>query len=370
MIKINEGLSFDDVLIAPGFSDVLPTGVNLSTVLVGDINLNVPVLSAAMDKVTDHVMAIAMAQAGGLGVIHRNFSKDAQLNEVRLVKSVKGNSDVACVDSRGFLRAGAAIGTSDDFLNHAESLITSGVDVLVLDTAHGHSSRVIEVFKKIKERFPTQLIIVGNIATADAARSLAEIGVDAVKVGIGPGSICTTRVMSGVGVPQFTAIAEVVDALSSSSAKKIPVIADGGIKNSGDIAKAIAAGADSVMIGSLFAGTDEAPGEKFEKDGKFYKKYRGMGSIAAMKSGSSDRYFQKQDAKLVAEGVEGAVPYKGAVNDVLFQLMGGLRASMGYTGNKNIDNMRRNCSFVRMTASGLRESRVHDVIFLADAPND
>jgi IMP dehydrogenase len=478
-------LTFDDVLLLPGHSEILPRDADIRTRLCRDILLNVPLLSSAMDTVTEAEMAIAMARLGAIGILHKNMSPAHQAREVRRVKKamtgvildpvtlgpesslrearalmrerginglpiVEGpkvvgiltNRDlryernldrpvagamtreglVTCApgtdlehardlmqehrvekllvvdgdgilrglitfkdleahtrhpqanrDERGRLRCGAAVGVGADRLDRVAALVEAGVDLIVIDTAHGHSEGVLRSARVIRDTWPDLPIIVGNIATAEACEAVIAAGADAVKVGIGPGSICTTRVVAGVGVPQLTAIAECAKV---ATAKGVPLIADGGIKFSGDIAKAVAAGADAVMIGSLFAGTDEAPGEMVLYQGRSYKNYRGMGSVEAMKAGSSDRYFQDdvgdpeaETRKLVPEGIVGRVPYKGPVSDTVFQLVGGLKASMGYTGNATIAAMKANARFVRMTAAGLRESHVHDVIITRESPN-
>ena len=479
---IPEALTFDDVLLLPAESAVLPTGVDTQTRLTNSIPLNIPLVSAAMDTVTESTMAIAMAQAGGIGVIHRNMSVEAQaaevyrvkrfeaglvldpvtispdstIGELRAVKSQHGfsgfpviddsgalvgiitNRDIrfvsddsvkvstmmttevvtvpehvdpeiakkllhqhrieklivtddegrcagmmtvrdiqrsrdnpkSCKDSQGRLRVAAATGTGDKGVARALALYETGVDAVVVDTAHGHSHGVIDAVRAIREQAPEGAqIIAGNIATGAAAEILIEAGADAVKVGIGPGSICTTRIVSGVGVPQLTAVQSVVDICNKHD---IPVIADGGIKYSGDIAKAIAAGADSVMVGSVLAGTDESPGEIILYQGRSYKVYRGMGSIGAMSQGAHERYFQpEQDdtSKYVPEGIEGRVPARGPVENALYQMIGGLRSSMGYTGNGTIAEMKANCDFVRITNAGLSESHVHDIEITREAPN-
>ena len=479
---IPEALTFDDVLLLPAESAVLPTGVDTQTRLTNSIPLNIPLVSAAMDTVTESNMAIAMAQAGGIGVIHRNMSVEAQaaevyrvkrfeaglvldpvtispdstISELRAVKSQHGfsgfpviddsgalvgiitNRDIrfvsddsvkvstmmttevvtvpehvdpeiakkllhqhrieklivtddegrcagmmtvrdiqrsrdnpkSCKDSQGRLRVAAATGTGDKGVTRALALYEAGVDAVVVDTAHGHSHGVIDAVRAIREQAPEGAqIIAGNIATGAAAEILIEAGADAVKVGIGPGSICTTRIVSGVGVPQLTAVQSVVDICNKHD---IPVIADGGIKYSGDIAKAIAAGADSVMVGSVLAGTDESPGEIILYQGRSYKVYRGMGSIGAMSQGAHERYFQpEQDdtSKYVPEGIEGRVPARGPVENALYQMIGGLRSSMGYTGNGTIAEMKANCDFVRITNAGLSESHVHDIEITREAPN-
>ena len=479
---IPEALTFDDVLLLPAESAVLPAGVDTQTRLTNSIPLNIPLVSAAMDTVTESNMAIAMAQAGGIGVIHRNMSVEAQaaevyrvkrfesglvldpvtispdstISELRAVKSQHGfsgfpviddsgalvgiitNRDIrfvsddsvkvstmmttevvtvpehvdpeiakkllhqhrieklividdegrcagmmtvrdiqrsrdnpkSCKDSQGRLRVAAATGTGDKGVARALALYEAGVDAVVVDTAHGHSHGVIDAVRAIREQAPEGAqIIAGNIATGAAAEILIEAGADAVKVGIGPGSICTTRIVSGVGVPQLTAVQSVVDICNKHD---IPVIADGGIKYSGDIAKAIAAGADSVMVGSVLAGTDESPGEIILYQGRSYKVYRGMGSIGAMSQGAHERYFQpEQDdtSKYVPEGIEGRVPARGPVENALYQMIGGLRSSMGYTGNGTIAEMKANCDFVRITTAGLSESHVHDIEITREAPN-
>ena len=482
-MEIRQALTFDDVLLSPAASAVLPAETDTRTRLTRAVELGIPLISAAMDTVTESGLAIAMAQAGGLGVIHRNMPIDRQAGEVRKVKKFEAgmvvnpvtihpdetladalrlmsenrisgipvvergsgrlagiltNRDVrfasdprqpvaelmtkerlvtvtesvgrdeamrllhqhrieklivvdeayrciglvtvkdiekaqrfpnACKDEHGRLRAAAATGTGEDGIARAEALFDAGTDVLVVDTAHGHSARVIEAVRRIRRLSNYTQIVAGNIATAEGARALIEAGADAVKVGIGPGSICTTRIVAGVGVPQLTAI---LDAVAECRKAEVPVIADGGVKFSGDLAKAIAAGADCAMLGSLFAGTDESPGEVFLYQGRSYKSYRGMGSVGAMARGSADRYFQQEvtsELKLVPEGVEGRVAHKGPVANIIHQLVGGLRAAMGYTGNRTIAEMQRNCRFVRITAAGWRESHVHDIAITREAPN-
>ncbi|MDB2371628.1 IMP dehydrogenase [Alphaproteobacteria bacterium] len=480
MAQVKEFLTFDDILLQPRKSSVLPNQVNIQTQLTKNITLNIPVLSAAMDTVTESKMAIAMAQNGGLGVIHKNFDILTQASEVARVKRFEAgivydpitmspentiedvfaimdekkisgfpvidktkkllgiitNRDVRFVtnkksmvkdymtkkvitiqknqstnqakkllhenrieklvvvdnqkkciglitvkdiqrserypssvrDKNGRLLVGAAVGTKLDDLERAIALDKSGVDVLFIDTAHGHSMSVIDAYKKIRKNTHCP-IVVGNIATPDAAKDLIKLGVDAIKVGIGPGSICTTRVVAGVGVPQFTAIQEISTVASKA---KIPMISDGGIRFSGDIVKALAAGANCIMAGSLFAGTDESPGEVFLFQGRSYKSYRGMGSLGAMARGSADRYFQdeiNESIKLVPEGIEGRIPYKGTVSNVLFQLTGGLKSGMGYTGSIDLSNLRKNAKFIRLTNSGINESHVHGVQVTKEAPN-
>ena len=482
-MAIREALTFDDVLLEPAHSEVLPAEVDVGTRLTREIELGIPLLSAAMDTVTEAGLAIAMAQHGGIGVIHRNLSPPAQADEVRKVKKfeagmvvnpitlgpdatlaealdlmaahgisgipvVEGeshrlvgiltNRDVrfatdlevsvrelmtaerlvtvregvgreeakqllhrhriekllvvdadyrliglvtvkdiekaqsfpsACKDQQGRLRVGAATGVGPAGLERAEALIEAGVDLLVVDTAHGHSARVLEAVERIRRLSNATQILAGNVATLAGAKALIDAGADAVKVGIGPGSICTTRVVAGVGVPQLAALMDVADHCHQ---RGVPVIADGGIRASGDLAKAIAAGADCAMIGSLFAGSDESPGEVYLYQGRSYKAYRGMGSLGAMARGSADRYFQEEirdSLKLVPEGIEGQVPYRGPVATIVHQLVGGLRAAMGYTGNASIAAMQRGCTFLRVTQAGVREGHVHDVGITREAPN-
>ncbi|MCA0246993.1 MAG: IMP dehydrogenase [Proteobacteria bacterium] len=482
-MQIQEALTFDDVLLKPAASAVLPGQTDTRTRLTRTIELNIPLMSSAMDTVTEAAMAIAMAQAGGIGVIHKNLDAEAQANEVRKVKKFESgmvvnpvtihpeqkladalalmethqisgipvvergngklvgiltNRDVrfatdsntpvhalmtkdklvtvregatreeakrllhqyriekllvvddayrciglitvkdiekankfpgASKDEKGRLRTAAATGVGEDGLRRAQLLIDAEVDVIVVDTAHGHSRGVLDAVTRVKKLSNYTQIMAGNVATREGAQALIDAGADAVKIGIGPGSICTTRMVAGVGVPQLTAIMEAAEACHAAG---VPAIGDGGIKYSGDLAKAIAAGADCAMLGSLLAGTDEAPGEVILYQGRSYKSYRGMGSIGAMARGSADRYFQQEvqsTLKLVPEGIEGRVPYKGAVGNILHQLVGGLRAAMGYTGNGTIKDMQKNCQFLRITGSGLRESHVHDVEIMREAPN-
>jgi IMP dehydrogenase len=480
--KIYDSLTFDDVLLKPASTSILPKNVNTKTLLTKSISLEIPIISAAMDTVTESKMAIAMAQSGGIGSIHKNMRIEEQMDEVRKVKkfesgivvnpvtiskdkklkdaldlmlknkisgipvvekdnklvgiltnrdvrffsnseikvedlmtkknlqTVRENVDMekakqilhkfrieklivvdkdykcvglitvkdiekarkypnACKDTKGRLRVAAAVDAGDKGVERAEGLIEVDTDVLILDTAHGHSKNVIDTVKKIKKKSNYTQVIAGNIATKEGAKALIDVGADAIKVGIGPGSICITRMVAGVGVPQLTAILEVSEIAKKSN---IPLIADGGIKYSGDIAKAVAAGADTIMIGSLLAGTDESPGDVYLYQGRSYKSYRGMGSIPAMLKGSAERYFQDVNIdiqKLIPEGVEGQVPYKGQVSMVLNQLIGGLRSSMGYTGNENIKEMKTNCEFIKITSSGLKESHVHDVTITKESPN-
>jgi len=479
--KIKEGLTFDDVLILPSKSNIIPADADVTTRLSQNIELKIPLVSAAMDTVTESRMAISLAQEGGIGIIHRNLPISTQAEEVDKVKrhesgmvvdpitvrpqekiykaielmhkyKISGlpitdennklqgiitNRDIrfetrlnlpvekvmtrelitvpigtsleeaerlfhqhkiekilmvdeqfhlkglitykdilkriqypnSAKDQLGRLRVGAAVGVSTDTMERAEALIQAKVDVLVVDTAHGHSQRVLDTVKKLRAHFPGQELIAGNIGTAEAAEDLIALGVNAVKVGVGPGSICTTRVVTGAGVPQITAVADVYKA---ASPKGIPVIADGGIKFSGDVTKAIAAGASSVMLGNLLAATDESPGETVIYQGRSYKTYRGMGSIEAMKEGSRDRYFQDSplsESKLVPEGIEGRVPYKGSTSRIIQMMVGGLKAGMGYAGCRNIEELQKKAKFIRITSAGLRESHVHDVMITKEAPN-
>ena len=353
-------LTFDDVLLVPGASSVMPAEVDTWTTLCPGLALRIPLLSAAMDTVTESAMAIALAQLGGLGVIHRNATPRQQADEVAKVTAER----LAC---------GAAVGAGLDALERAQLLAEAGAAALFVDTAHGHSARVVDTVRALVERFPHTPIIAGNVATGDAALALAEVGAAAVKVGVGPGSICTTRIVAGVGVPQLTAVSEVVRALADRQVA-VGVISDGGIRSSGDMVKAIAAGAHAVMLGGLLAGTDAAPGDVFESNGKTYKRYRGMGSLGAMTQGvgARDRYGQgkvDEAQKLVPEGVEAAVPFRGAITEHVHQLVGGLRAGMGYVGAADIEALRRYDRWVRITPAGLGESHVHDVLLTATAPN-
>ncbi len=478
---LGEGLTYDDVLLVPAFSEVLPREVDLSTNFTRKIRLNAPIVSAAMDTVTEYQLAIAIAQEGGIGVLHKNMTILEQAEHVRKVKrsesgmiqdpvTVAANSTVAevlalmkehkiggipvvdserhllgivtnrdlrfeknmkrlvaevmtsenlitakqgtdlkkaevilqdnkieklpvvdkenrlvglitykdiikvkvrpmaCKDSLGRLRVAAAVGITANTMERAEALVHSGVDAIIIDTAHGHSSMVIEMLKKVRKAYPDLQIVVGNIATAEAGKALVKAGADAVKVGIGPGSICTTRIIAGVGVPQLYAVYEVAKALKGSG---VPVIADGGIRFTGDIVKAIAAGASTIMAGSLFAGVEESPGDTIIYEGRKFKSYRGMGSIEAMQQGSKDRYFQDAEddiKKLVPEGISGRVPFKGALSEIVYQMIGGLRAGMGYCGAKNIEALQK-AKFIRITPSGMKESHPHDVVITREAPN-
>ncbi|KIS04355.1 IMP dehydrogenase [Paucilactobacillus wasatchensis] len=370
---VKQGLTFDDVLLIPAKSDVLPNEVDLSVQLAKNIKLQVPFLSAGMDTVTENSMAIAMALQGGMGVIHKNMTIQDQAGEVATVKGVDltGNFDRAAVDDQKRLLVAAAVGVTSDTFDRAQALLDAGADAIVIDTAHGHSAGVLRKIKEIRDHFLDATLIAGNVATGEGAQALYEAGVDVVKVGIGPGSICTTRVVAGVGVPQITAI---YDAAAVARKYGKTIIADGGIKYSGDIVKALAAGGNAVMLGSMFSGTTEAPGEIFEDNGKKYKSYRGMGSMAAMSQshGSSDRYFQggvNEANKLVPEGIEARVEYKGDVSDIIFQLVGGLRSGMGYTGAGTIQALIDNAQFVQISNAGLVESHPHDVQITKAAPN-
>jgi IMP dehydrogenase len=369
--NIKKGHTFGDVLLVPQYSDVIPREVSTKTRLTRKINLNIPIVSAAMDTVTEAKMAIHMALNGGIGFIHKNLTPVEQAKAVAEVKKAKVDLKKypdANLDNKKHLLVGAAISIANNNIERARLLVKAGVDVLTIDSAHGDSLNVINAIKKLKKTFPKIQLIAGNIATKSGAQHLIAAGVDALKVGIGPGSICTTRIISGVGVPQLTAIADVYEVASK---KQIPIIADGGIKYSGDITKALAAGADSVMLGSKLAATDEAPGKIIKINGKKYKSYVGMGSMVAMKRGSSDRYFQNNmDAsKLVPEGVEAALLYKGHVDNILYQLIGGLRSGMGYCGAKNIPILKKKAEFVKITISGFNESHVHHLDFVKEAPN-
>ncbi len=365
--QIQEGLTFDDVLLVPAYSEVLPREVDVTATFCRGITLRAPIVSAAMDTVTESDLAIAMARVGGLGVIHKNMDIARQCEEVRAVKAAQP-CEGASLDGQGRLLVAAAVGVKADTSDRIGALAEAGADAVVIDTAHGHSKGVLDVIAACCRQFRSVRIVAGNIATAEGALALADAGVDAVKVGIGPGSICTTRVIAGVGVPQLTAVMEAARALEG---RGIPVIADGGIRYSGDIAKALAAGASTVMAGSLLAGTEEAPGESIIQGGRKYKSYRGMGSLEAMQQGSKDRYFQDMEEdvkKLVPEGIVGQVPYKGTVAEVVYQLVGGLRAGMGYCGARDIAALRQ-ARFVRITHAGFLESHPHDVTITRESPN-
>jgi len=356
------GLTYDDVLLLPDASEVVPSEVSTKTSLTRRISLDIPLISAAMDTVTESAMAIAMAKLGGIGIIHRNLAIEEQVTHAKLVKGAG-------------LIVGAAVGVGDDGFKRAQELIEVGVDVIVVDTAHGHHRAVLDAIERIKSNYSDQEIIGGNVATRAGAQALINAGADAVKVGVGPGSICTTRVIAGVGVPQITAIMEAAKACKKAD---VPLIADGGLQYSGDIAKAIVSGADSVMLGSLLAGCDESPGELIESGGKKFKRYRGMGSLGAMqsrgetKSYSKDRYMQDDvlsEDKLVPEGIEGKVSYRGPVGDVVHQLVGGLRSGMGYAGAEDISALQKRGRLIQITSAGLQESHPHDVFDVSEAPN-
>ena len=349
MVPIKEALTFDDVTLAPKYSEILPTEVDTTVKLTNNLKLKIPLLSSAMDTVTESRMAIAIAKAGGIGVIHRNLNIKKQITEIKKVKKHK-------------LIVGAAVGAGFHEFKRAKEIIKEGVDLIVVDTAHGHTKKVSEIIKYIKKiKNKNIALCAGNIATPEAAKFLIKLGVDIIKIGIGPGSICTTRLVAGIGVPQLSAILSVRKGLKN---KNVKIISDGGIKYSGDLAKAFAAGADAVMIGSLFAGTDETPGRLIKKNGKLFKSFRGMGSVGAMNKGSADRYFQikqKDISKYVPEGVEGFVKYKGDVGSIIFKLIGGLKSSMGYLGSKDIFKLRNKPNFVKITKAGFYESMVHNV---------
>ena len=348
MVPIKEALTFDDVTLTPQYSKVLPSDVSTKTYLSKNLHLDIPIISSAMDTVTESKMAIAIAREGGIGVIHRNLSIDRQIKEIQKVKS-KG------------LKVGAAVGTNESEFSRVKNIIKLGVDLIVVDTAHGHSQKVADIIMKInKIKTKKTTLCAGNIATANAAKFLCKLGVDLIKVGIGPGSICTTRLVAGIGVPQLSALLDVKKGLK----KNVKIISDGGIKFSGDIAKALAAGADAVMVGSLLAGTSEAPGKIIKKKGKLFKVFRGMGSVGAMNKGSADRYFQKKQkdkSKYVPEGVEGLIKYKGDAKKTLHKLVGGLRSSMGYLGAPQIKILTKNAKFVKITKAGFYESMVHSI---------
>ena len=354
MVPIKEALTFDDVTLVPKYSEILPSDVDTSIKLTNFLKLKIPILSSAMDTITESKMAIAIGKAGGIGIIHRNLDIQKQLLEIKKVKKHK-------------ILVGAAVGAGPKEFDRASAILKENVDMIVVDTAHGHTKKVAEIIRFIKKKKNKKTALcAGNVATAEAANFLRKLGVDIIKVGIGPGSICTTRLVAGIGVPQLSAILNVRNGLKS---KNIKIISDGGIKYSGDLAKAFAAGADAVMIGSLFAGTNETPGKLIKKDGKLFKSFRGMGSIGAMNKGSADRYFQskqKDISKYVPEGVEGLARYKGKVNHIIYKLVGGLRSSMGYLGSKQIKYLRNNPQFVKITKAGFYESMVHNVDIVND----
>lgn len=364
-----EGLTFDDVLLQPGYSDFLPSEAQLTTRLTREVWLNIPLVSAAMDTVTEAEMAATLARHGGLGIIHRNMSIEAQAAEISKVKLESAfereQYPHAALDAKGRLMVGAAIGAGQ-VIERASVLLEAGADVLAIDTAHGHSKNVIEALSAVKRAYPEAQVIVGNIATAEAARDLIAAGADALKVGIGPGSICTTRVVAGVGIPQISALRAVASVAHPAG---IPVIADGGIQYSGDITKAIAAGADVVMLGSLFARTKESPGQEVIFGGRPYKVYRGMGSIGALQNETNDRYGKNAQGPLVPEGVEGMVPLTGSADDLIYQLVGGLRKGMGYCGLRTIEALKTEARFIRISNASFRESHAHNVMITNEAPN-
>ena len=349
MVPIKEALTFDDVTLVPKYSEILPSDVDTSIKLTENLKLKIPLLSSAMDTVTESKMAIAIAKIGGIGIIHRNLDIKKQISEIQKVKKKK-------------LLVGAAVGAGPKEFKRAEAVLKENIDMIVVDTAHGHTKKVSEIVTYIKKKKSKKTALcAGNIATPEAAKFLLKLGVDIIKVGIGPGSICTTRLVAGIGVPQLSAILNVRNGIKN---KNVKIISDGGIKYSGDLAKSFAAGADAVMIGSLFAGTDETPGKLIRKNGKLFKSFRGMGSVGAMNKGSADRYFQskqKDASKYVPEGVEGFAKYKGKVSDIIFKLVGGLRSSMGYLGSKQIKYLRYKPKFVKITKAGFYESMVHNV---------
>ncbi len=374
MRVLQRALTFDDLLLIPAHSAVLPRDVSLKTRISRNVELPMPLVSAAMDTVTEARLATALASLGGLGIIHKSLPIARQAAEVAAVKAAKplsfhGEPLLPAMDAQGRLRVGAAVGVGPQTDERVAALVAVGVDLLVVDTAHGHSQGVLQRVRRVKDLYPAVDVVGGNIATAEAARALVNAGADGVKVGIGPGSICTTRIVAGVGVPQMTAIDNVATALAGTD---VPLIADGGVRFSGDVAKALAAGAHAVMLGSLFAGTDEAPGEVYEEGGRKFKAYRGMGSLSAMRHGAADRYFQEVDAnieKLVPEGVEARVAAKGPLAAIVYQLLGGVRASLGYCGCRDLGEFHTRASFVEITTAGARESHVHDVQIVKESPN-
>ncbi len=368
---IKKAYTFDDLLLVPAMSEVVPAKVELSTQLTEKIRLNIPVLSAAMDTVTEWQMASKLAKLGGMGMIHKNMPIEEQAAMVKKVKEMPIPEEFteAAVDEQGRLLVGAAVGVGGNTLERVEALVNAGVDLVTVDSAHGHSKGVLDTIRSLRKEYPELDLVGGNVVTAQAATDLIYAGANVIKVGVGPGSICTTRVVAGVGVPQLTAVNDVYQVAKQYN---VGVIADGGIKLSGDIAKALAAGADCVMLGGLLAGTEETPGEVIEVYGQKVKTYVGMGSLSAMQRGSSDRYFQggvKELEKLVPEGIEATVPYKGSISDVIHQMMGGVRSGMGYCGCESIEEMKTKAQFVEITGSGLRESHPHDVQNIKEAPN-
>lgn len=371
MAKILEkdALTFDDVLLVPQYSEITPDMADVSTKLTNTFKMNVPFLSAAMDTVSDHKLVTALALAGGLGVIHKNMSIADQAKEVEMVKNYEFDNEKykrVLIDKKGRLCVGAAIGVTADMMDRVHALMDAGVDVFVLDSAHGDSKNIINAIKNLRLEYPSMELIAGNVATYEGALDLMKAGASAVKVGMGPGSICTTRIIAGIGVPQLQAV---MDCARASKEMNIPIIADGGIKYSGDVVKALAAGANTVMLGGLFATCEEAPGDIYESNGKKYRTYRGMGSIEAMAKGSTDRYFQTGHKKFVAEGVQGIVEVKTTVEELVFQLIGGLKAGMGYCGSKDIPTLQEKGTFIKITNNALLESHPHDISIDKGEPN-
>lgn len=371
MAKILEkdALTFDDVLLVPQYSEITPDMADVSTKLTNTFKMNVPFLSAAMDTVSEHKLVTALALAGGLGVIHKNMSIADQAKEVEMVKNYEFDNEKykrALIDKKGRLCVGAAIGVTADMMNRVHALMDAGGDVFVLDSAHGDSKNIINAIKNLRLEYPNMELIAGNVATYEGALDLMKAGASAVKVGMGPGSICTTRIIAGIGVPQLQAV---MDCARASKEMNVPIIADGGIKYSGDVVKALAAGANTVMLGGLFATCEEAPGDIYESNGKKYRTYRGMGSIEAMAKGSTDRYFQTGHKKFVAEGVQGIVEVKTTVEELVFQLVGGLKAGMGYCGSKDIPTLQEKGTFIKITNNALLESHPHDISIDKGEPN-
>lgn len=371
MAKILEkdALTFDDVLLVPQYSEITPDMADVSTKLTNTFKMNVPFLSAAMDTVSEHKLVTALALAGGLGVIHKNMSIADQAKEVEMVKNYEFDNEKykrALIDKKGRLCVGAAIGVTADMMDRVHALMDAGVDVFVLDSAHGDSKNIINAIKNLRLEYPNMELIAGNVATYEGALDLMKAGASAVKVGMGPGSICTTRIIAGIGVPQLQAV---MDCARASKEMNVPIIADGGIKYSGDVVKALAAGANTVMLGGLFATCEEAPGDIYESNGKKYRTYRGMGSIEAMAKGSTDRYFQTGHKKFVAEGVQGIVEVKTTVEELVFQLVGGLKAGMGYCGSKDIPTLQEKGTFIKITNNALLESHPHDISIDKGEPN-
>lgn len=371
MAKILEkdALTFDDVLLVPQYSEITPDMADVSTKLTNTFKMNVPFLSAAMDTVSEHKLVTALALAGGLGVIHKNMSIADQAKEVEMVKNYEFDNEKykrALIDKKGKLCVGAAIGVTADMMDRVHALMYAGVDVFVLDSAHGDSKNIINAIKNLRLEYPSMELIAGNVATYEGALDLMKAGASAVKVGMGPGSICTTRIIAGIGVPQLQAV---MDCARASKEMNVPIIADGGIKYSGDVVKALAAGANTVMLGGLFATCEEAPGDIYESNGKKYRTYRGMGSIEAMAKGSTDRYFQTGHKKFVAEGVQGIVEVKTTVEELVFQLIGGLKAGMGYCGSKDIPTLQEKGTFIKITNNALLESHPHDISIDKGEPN-